>query len=185
MPKKGPTRSDRKRDLHRLAVARSDITAALEACNLLLANVHHHRHDLYQPLFHAIAISYARPFTANRPLGSLPAKWSRYTNPRFQEAHDELLSIRNQFVAHSDQDERTVQIVPPYVIVPGATTHYVTIGVGVRTVGFPVRNFVVVRRMCVDIGRRLEKAINDLLDELYKDKILPAAIFQLTIDEGL
>ena len=69
--------------------------------------------------------------------------------------------------------------------IPGTTTHYVTIGVGVRTVGQPVRNFPVVGRMCVDIGRRLEMAINDLLHELYKDKILPAAIFQLTIDEGL
>jgi len=87
-------------------------------------------------------------------------------------------------VAHSDQDERTVQIVPPYVTAPGYTTH-VTIGVGVRTVGFPVRNFVVVHRMCVDISRRLDEAINDLLDELYKDKTLPAAMFPLTIDEGL
>jgi len=88
-------------------------------------------------------------------------------------------------VAHSDQYERAVQIVPPYVTIPGTTTHYVTITVGVRTVGQPVRNFPVVRRMCVDIGQRLEKAINDLLHELYKDKILPAAVFQLTIDEGL
>lgn len=185
MAKKGPTRSNRKRDLHRLAVARSDIKAALEACNLLLANVDHLGHDLYQPLFHAIAISYARPFTANRPLGSLPAKWSRYTNPRFQEAHDELLSIRNQFVAHSDQDERTVQIVPPYVTIPGTTTHYDRVGVGVRTVGFPIENFGVVRRMCLDIGRRIEKEIDALLDELYNGKVLPAAMFPLIIDEEL
>src|SRR5437773_2561704 len=179
MGRKAPTKSSKKRDLHRLAVARSDIAAALEACNLLLANVDHLGHDLYQPLFHAIAISYARPFTANRPLGSLPAKWSRYANPGFQEAHDQLLSVRNQFVAHSDQDERTVQIVPPYVTVPGANTHYDKVGVGVRTVVFPIENFVVVRDMCLDIGRRIEKAIDPLLDELYKDKVLPAAMFPL------
>src|SRR5207249_2371933 len=100
----------------------------------------------------AIVISYARPFTANKPLGSLPAKWGRFDNSQFQEVHDTLLRLRNKFVAHSDPYERSVFIVPPFVPIAGAGTHFVKVGTGVRTLGLPIEMFPVIEQTCLDLG---------------------------------
>ena len=185
MAKKPPTRAHRKRDLHRLVVARSDITAALNACRLLIAEVKAVGDDLYRPLLDAIVVSYSRPFTANKPLGSLPAKWSKFSDPRHQHVHDQILKMRHKFVAHSDPYERSVYIVPPYVPIPGAGTHFVDVGVAVRTTAFEVGHFPDIERTCLDLGSRLNAAVDPLLKELYGSRVLPGAQFQLTIDDGL
>jgi hypothetical protein len=85
-------RSQKKKELYQLAVARSDITAALKTCDLIIQQVKEIGNDLYQPLFHVIVIAYARPFTRNKPFGPLPSEWSKFSDPAFQEMHDDLVS---------------------------------------------------------------------------------------------
>ncbi len=65
------------------------------------------------PLLHASAIAYGRPFSDNHPLGALPRRFSTFDDARLVETHDLLLDLRNKFVAHSDQLERRVEVIPP------------------------------------------------------------------------
>jgi hypothetical protein len=52
-------------ELKRLACARSDVSAALQTCDLLLKSIESADADLYTALSSTIVICYARPFTRN------------------------------------------------------------------------------------------------------------------------
>jgi hypothetical protein len=179
------SRSAKKKELYKLAVARTDITSAMDTCNLIIENVGHIGDDFYLPLFHAIVIAYARPFTRNRPLGRLSAEWSTFSTPDFQETHDDLIRSRDKFIAHSDEEVRRVEIYPPGA--PLGETGYLSgsVGVAVRTIAFPLSRFHDIRVLCSDLGHRLESRINILLAELYNSRELPNESFTLTFDDNL
>jgi hypothetical protein len=179
------SRSDKKKELYKLAVARSDITSAMDTCGLMINNVGHLGHDLYEPLFHAIIIAYARPFTRNKPLGPLSKEWPNFSNPDFQETHDELIKARHQFIAHSDEEVRRVEIFPHGSPIQETGLKSGNVGIGVRTIAFPLPRFEHIRALCYDLGYRLNSRIEDLLAELYNGQTLPNKSFQLTFDDDL
>jgi hypothetical protein len=178
-------RSARKRELCRLVLARSDVNAARHACNLLLKNVGALSDDLYEPLYYAVAISYARPFSANRPLGSLAPRWRRFADSRLQDAHTRLLEARNKSIAHSDH--RRVQIAPPGcpAQVGPVRAQFARTGVFVEHTYYKLDWFKDVRDTCVDLGHRLHQECEALLRELYDGRQLPAAPFLLTFNDDL
>jgi hypothetical protein len=160
-------RAAKKKELYQLAIARSDITEAMTTCDLMIQHVKDMGDKLYQPLFHAIVVSYARPFTKNQPHGRLPTEWSKFSDPYFQEAHDKIIKARHQYIAHSDEEIRKVLIFPPGARI-GETDYKVgDISLTVRTLGFPLSWFPPIRDLCLDLGGRLDKRVNSLLAELY------------------
>jgi hypothetical protein len=179
------SRSAKKKELYQLAIARSDITEAMTTCDIMVEHVKDMGSKLYQPLFHAIVVSYARPFTGNRPHGRLPAEWSKFPDPYFQEAHDKIIKARNQYIAHSDEEIRKVLIFPPGAPIGETGYRAGDLSLTVRTMGFPLEWFPPIRDLCRDLGGRMDKRVNSLLAELYVGRELPAEAFPLTFDDDL
>jgi hypothetical protein len=178
-------RSAKKKELYQLAIARSDITGAMATCDLIIQHVKDLGDKLYQPLFQAMVIAYARPFTRNRPHGRLPAEWSKFAEPHFQEAHEALIRARDKYIAHSDEEIRKVLIFPHGSDLLETGFKAGDISLTVRTLGFPLEWFPSIRDLCLDLARRMETRVNSLLTELYAGRKLPAEAFALTFDEGL
>ena len=100
--KQPPSRLQRKKELYKLLIARSDITASLNACKSMLDRVDGMGHELYYPLYSAIVVCYSRPFTNNKPHGALSRKWYTFENALNKKTHGELLKARHELIAHSD-----------------------------------------------------------------------------------
>ena len=155
---KSPKSSHIKKNLYKLLVARSYITAALKACYLLLINIKELDDKLLYPLQTAVFVCYACPFTENKPFGKLPKKWTRFSNNKFKDAHDELIEARHEIFAHSDMSIRKIQIVPSTVPVIKSgkkeikSTH---IGTQLNIHYFPIDFFKLVRGLILDLGSRL------------------------------
>lgn len=177
-------RAERKKELHRVVVARSDINLALQGCEVLLAHVESFGSDFYMPLLNAVAISYARPFKRSKPVGALSLEWHKFSDSRLQNVHNMLIETRDTYVAHSDRSVRKVMIVPPGANVPGigiAPSLSVTVGIVI----IPFKRFREVRELCMDLGRRLNTAVETLLKELYGERSLPTEPFPLEFNEEL
>ena len=186
--KQPPTRSHQKRDLYCLLVARSDIIASLNTCNLILNNVKSIKDDYLYPLTTSVVICYSRPFTANKPYGALPKKWNKFDNPKYQITHDKLLQARHELFAHSDINVRKAMIVPqniPLIIDGGRELKSPEISTQVTYKLFEIDFFDIVKKTNLDIGMRMQKEIDKLLIDLYANMELPNEIFNLRVDEGL
>src|SRR2546428_6705031 len=133
-------RSEVKKDLYRLAAARSDVTGALRSAELMLARVSEMGDPLYFPLWHATVVAYARPFTRNKPHGSLPARWGRFEDEILQRTHDSLLHDRDKLVAHSDADVRRVNVIPPQIHF-GSVGPTAGLGISTYSGGYDVEYF--------------------------------------------
>jgi hypothetical protein len=144
-----------KRTLYRLAVARSDLAAALEGCNHLLTERIDVGSLLYWTMHNGIVVSYGRPFTRNKPFGPISGDWEPLV--RFADLHRELLDLRHNCVAHSDHEMRKVFIVPA-----GArlfqTGDETTIGLGlaVQNWALPRAKWEDVRRLCLELGGSID-----------------------------
>jgi hypothetical protein len=115
----------------------------------------------------------------------LPAEWSTFSDPYFQEAHAKIIKARHQYIAHSDEEIRKVLIFPPDAPIGETGYRAGDLSLTVRTLGFPLEWFPPIRDLCLDLGGRLDKRVNCLLKELYAGWELPAEAFPLTFDEGL
>ncbi len=187
--KQPPKRSHQKKHLYRLLIARSDITAALNACDLILKNIDSLKDELLYPLTTAVVVCYTRPFTDNEPYGSLPERYSKFDNPRFKTVHESLIKARHETFAHSDMNVRKAMIVPPYTAF-GKTDKGVEltspfVGVQVSYYLWPPDYFEDVRNTILALGSRLQTEIEELKDRLYSGMGLPNAPFTIRIDEGL
>jgi len=187
--KQPPVRSHQKRHLYRLLIARSDITAALNACDLILKNIETLKDDLLYPLTTAVVVCYVRPFTENKPHGALPKRYTKFANPLHQKVHNELIKARHEAFAHSDMNIRRAQVVPPNVVFgkteTGKELKSIDVSVQVSYYLWAPDFFTNVRETILDIGRRLQTEIEELKDNLYKGMELPNAPFTIRIDEGL
>lgn len=172
----------RKKELYKIVVARSDITAALNACELFLSIVNDLGDDLYIPLLNAIIVCYSRPFSKNKPLGPLPKKWRRFDSSRFQEIHKGLLELRNKTVAHSDLEIRKVFVIPKGARVRKTDIRSEGLGVGISNRALPMEIFPEIRATCLDLGGRLNIEVKEQLELLFGDKDLPSEEFELTFD---
>ncbi|MFQ5714168.1 MAG: hypothetical protein ACE5GU_09060 [Candidatus Scalinduaceae bacterium] len=183
-----PIRSQRKKELYKLLVARSDITASLEACKLMLKHVDGIGNKLYYPLYAAIVVCYARPFTKNRPYGSLPKRWSQFDSEPMKRTHNKLIKARHELIAHSDMTIREAMIVPPNVAMgakDGKNLKSPEIGVQTTMYYYPLDFFKNVHKTAHDLGSRLNTEIDKVVEELYGGMELPNAAFKIRIDEGL
>ena len=98
--------------------------------------------------------------------------------------HDDLVRARDQFIAHSDEEIRKVDIYPPGApVAEGFTSGGVSIAI--RTLVYPISEFKLLRRLCYDLGSRIDRRTNALLAELYEGRELPRKPFLLTIDDEL
>src|SRR2546422_8964025 len=97
-------------------------------------------------------IAYARPFTRNKPLGPFSVQWSTFSNTPFQETHDELIRARHQFIAHSDEETRRVDIFPPGARVGETGLTSGGVSISIRTIAFPTSRFHHIRDLCYDLG---------------------------------
>lgn len=102
----------RRRLLYQLVAGRSDI-GARQVTTYAREHITDIRDELRLPLQDALVVTYARPFTSNRPIGPLPEEWTRFVDPDHQRLHGELMSMRNKLVAHGDAERRKVVIYPP------------------------------------------------------------------------
>lgn len=142
-------------------IAVSDISAAREACDLLIKYVKDKSDSLYTPLLAATIVYYARPFTKNRGYEALDVQWGKFQNKDLQEMHDYLLELRHKVIAHSDADGRRVHF----------TREDTTIGKRINSVmvvsdSLAVEHFQRVRETCEDLLGRLQTASDDALDRL-------------------
>ena len=189
IPKKQPpSRAQKKKNLYKLLVARSDIDAAHTACELFLKTVTDLSDDLYYPLFTAIVVCYARPFTNNKPFGSLPEKWGRFIDPNQQKLHDSLIKTRRELVAHSDLSVRKAMIVPPGVLIGRLNERQLKsskIGTQINYYLFRIPEIRKIPLLTLDLGRRVNAEIEVTLAELYGGMDLPFVKFALRIDDGL
>lgn len=189
LPKKQPpSRSRLKRNLYQLLIARSDIHAALEACKLFAELVKKLGDDLHYPLFAAIVVCYARPFTANDPFGPLPEKWARFANAKHHDVHNRLMAARHEMIAHSDIKVREAKIIPTgYSAGTWKGKEFKNERVGAQTdyYLYPVDFVPLVRETAIDLYRRVNEEIEKLVDELYGGMDLPARPFPIKFDEGL
>jgi hypothetical protein len=179
------TRSDLKKELHKLVVARSDFLVCRKTCKLVLEKVSGFGDELYLPLFHAAVIAYARPYVDNKTTGVLSRHWTRFANPELQQTHDDLLKTRHELVAHSDSKARSIKIVPPgYRAVESlpASEH---VGLTISSYYLPGKRFVDAYNTCGDLLNRLNPRIDELLSALYDDQQLPPEPFPLDFSDGL
>ena len=183
-----PSRLQRKKELYKLVVARSDITASLNACKVMLEKVHGMGHELYYPLYSAIVVCYSRPFTNNKPYGSLAKKWYTFEDLLHKKTHKELLKARHELIAHSDMTVKEAMIVPPNV------------EIGIKSKKPIVSNYIIVqttlyyyprslfensKSLCLFQRSRISVEIDNLLEELYEGMDLPNAPFKIRMDNGL
>jgi hypothetical protein len=183
-----PARSHQKRDLYRLLIARSDLNASLNACDLILKNVTSIKDENLYPLTTSVVVCYSRPFTVSKPYGSLPRKWSKFDKPQYQATHEKLLQARHELFAHSDMNIRKAQIVPPNVPLvfdEGKVLISPEISTQVTNTLFEIDSFKIVRETNLDLGNRIQAEIDKMIIDLYGNMQLPNAAFNLRVDEGL
>ena len=184
------TRTELKRQFHKLAIAQSDILNARAACRYFVEHVSDIAHTIYYPLFVTIVICYARPFTDNDTFGRLAKKWGTFSNQRLQRSHDLMLKTRNEVVAHSDAAIRQIRIVPAGVTYPFTFTAKKPVisqsyGFMITTYVLEPRHFTDALDTICDVLDRLQPEVSRLFDLLYKYETLPPRTFPLTIDETI
>jgi hypothetical protein len=164
------------------------MNASLRACDLIIKNVKSIKDDHLYPLTTSVIVCYARPFTENKPHGSLPKKWGKFDKSQYQTTHNRLLQARNELFAHSDMNVRKAQIVPsnvPIGIYGDKELKSPEISTQVNYTLFEIDFFKIVKETNLDIGRRIQAEIDKLIIDLYENMDLPNEAFDLRIDEGL
>lgn len=179
------TRPRQKKELYKLAVARSDIASAQKTCRVILERVSGLGDELYAPLFYAAVVSYGRPFVDNKSTGPLSRHWSDFSDARLRQTHAKLIKTRHELVAHSDSVVRAAEIIPRGVQVAPALPPSKHVGLRIASYYYPQSMFIDTFDTCADIIGRLNDRIDLLLAALYDEKVLPDKPFPLTFDDGL
>jgi len=171
----------KRRELHKLIVADSDIVDTIYAVRLFIKEVDGITHPLFMPLQETIIISYARPFTDNEPFGTLSKKYCKFSSQRLADLHKKMIDTRNHYIAHSDSDVRRVTIIPP------GTKNYgeyrsgrsKDIGFEITNKRFEIATFTDILELCQDVGSSIHKDVNKLLDELFPSSSNPGSPIEL------
>jgi hypothetical protein len=174
----GDTVEQMKRELYQLSVARADIRAAMEACELMLERSEDHD-EPRRLLQTAMIICYARPFTDNKPLGRISNEWLRDLAPEQRGLHEDLLYLRKKAVAHTDLAEIKVFIAPPGTTLPGIHQPFERLGTAVRHWALPLGDVEKIRQLCVDVGVTVSLEVETLLQKLYSGRAYPPEAFEL------
>jgi hypothetical protein len=179
------SRVQKKTELHKLVVARSDIAQAQRTCQIILEKVTGFGDSLYPPLFHAAVVAYGRPFVDNKSTGVLSRHWSQFPDGKLAETRKKLLQTRHELVAHSDSETRAVYIIPPTEDVPGLPNDRKSVSIRISSYYYPAQQFADAFELCSDLINRLSGRIDELLTELYDSHDLPEKAFRLDFSDGL
>lgn len=172
----------RKKQLHKLIVARADIAAALETGRFFLGMKNAHD-ELFYPLVTAMIVCYTRPFTANDPFGPLPSKWSKYDNARYETIHKALMDIRHRAITHSDLSVRKVLIFPPGTVLPDPINKsFAKWYAAVNHRLIQPKLLLELDPMLYNLWNRLDIEVQTLMEKLFESKNLPLKEFELTFD---
>jgi len=185
MAAQSKSRSKQKKELHKLAVARSDVFSAQKTCRLILERVNGLADELYAPLFYAVVVSYGRPFVDNKSTGALSRHWSDFSDHRLRATHNKLLKTRHELVAHSDSIVRAVHIIPPGSRINLELPPSDTVALKIESYYYPQQMFIDTFDTCANLIGRLNSRIDMLLSSLYDKKDLPDGLIPLTFDDGL
>ena len=173
------------KELYTLAVARTDMRAALAACEmLLLLPDEEWGADPYWALHQAVVVAYGRPFSDNKPQGKLPARYSRFDDSRGRELHKMLIEERNTAVAHSDLEHKQVLIYAPGTLHPGTGKPFTAYGTSVRRWGIDRAAFTEIRELIHEVGATIDLDVQQLVMELYEGAKLPPGGFELTYEKA-
>lgn len=146
-------------------------------------------HPLYYPLYASIVVCYIRPFTNNKPFGSIPKRYSKFNGiSGLKELHAELLKYRHEFIAHNDMTLRKALIVPegvPFGKVNDKDIKFTGIGTAINNDFHPLEKFKRIYDLILYNESRIEKDIKKLTQSLYGGMQLPNQKFEIRIDEGL
>lgn len=182
MPEHPGVTKEERIELYQIAVANSDIGEALLTTRFFIKNVKDIRDDLWMPLQDTIVISYARPFTSNKPFGPVDSNYVDNLSGNMKKLHLMLINTRNKLIAHSDLSERKVQITPPGVRL--ALDSEPTSGVGIQLTKsrFTIELFPDIERLCVAIGGKFNKIMLEKVEKYYGSmNNLPSEPFDLIL----
>ena len=188
--KRSRTRKQLKHDLYRLALADESIRYASAACDLVAKVIIEWKGKTLpfisgDCLMASIAVFYARPFTYNDFPGILPKKWTRFSTPALQRAHEEMIECRHEIFAHCDPKIHTMSIIPAGVIFPKMSHTFPHISYTINSYTIPPTRVVFWHRTCKDLQKRLEAASFEMLETLYGTLDLPQRQFPLRFNNGL
>jgi hypothetical protein len=170
----------RKKMLFKLVIARVDMLTAEQTCELLLDLTPDPGSPLYVALNNALVVAYARPFTNNKPLGALPARWQRFGDARQSELHADLLAARNRVVAHSQMFDGKVVIVPRGSrFSPGDPPMLEAVGIAVDMFAPDVISDI--RDLCRSLRQRIHEEAERLLDILYPPRFYAPRPIEITL----
>lgn len=163
----------RHKSLYRLLLARDDIHEAAEYSKLILAIKAGDSSTLYRGLFTALAVSYERAFVNTEPFGRISSKWSKFDLERHQWLHEQLMGLRNTAVAHSDLKMHPFILFAPGRVIPGTNIINPDIAIEIDSGDLDPKNIPEIRTMCLGLVARLNKAIFQEWDTLFKGKTFP------------
>lgn len=172
-----PTKEHLKREFGLWAIRREDVTAALHTW--MAFRKAGDASDLLSQLvaFSAFVANYGRIFTGD--LG-LPSK-SPWVTADDADLHAQLMSLRNEAVAHSDWAFRAVRLIPPGAEPPGippVPAHEIGQWRWFVRVGELKVDVDHVERRLRDLQRRFETEVNEAFDRLIQhcsDQIVAAS----------
>lgn len=99
--------------LQRLIIAQLDFQAAKESAKAIVNDLKNEQHPLYSSLECATFVSYSRPFIGRRGYPSLPKRYLKFGdgNKKLSDMHEKIIEIRNEFMAHRDNQRNRVLLV--------------------------------------------------------------------------
>lgn len=78
---------------------------AFELCQHVIKLGLSEKDCLYPPCMTGIIVSYMRPFKESHGIGSISNEFTKFPEPRFKAAHDELRRARDEFHAHNNAEK--------------------------------------------------------------------------------
>jgi hypothetical protein len=162
----GPSEQTQRKRLARLHTARSDIELAREMCEAAMSMELDKADPVSWAFHHAVVVSYGRPFTKNRPLGALGAKWQRFADPRLEAIHRSVMIQRDEVIAHADLRWRPVVLVGPNTQLPSGVIAVKPMIMGARPI-YEAVAYPAVNEVCLDLVPRLTQAFDEQFHELY------------------
>lgn len=166
-----------KKQLYKLAIARSDIGTVLQLCRLCTSIKSDRRRNalnkmaLQDALISSIIASYSRPFSDNQPYGPLQKKWSKFDNPLHRNLHEKIIQFRNKKIAHTDYETRQV-----YLYTSGYYDKEAIGALLITTRTFPLEEIPVIIDMCNILMKRFKSHTHVLTTFLLK--IMPTSTLQ-------
>ncbi len=176
---------NKKKELHRVAVAHRDIGCAKSGFDAILSSGAEPGDNIYQPLIFGAVVSYCRPFMNSDGLGRSSKKWTRFDDFALKDRHRELIEYRNSAVAHSSISQNDLHIWPTGVSISSGDKTIVLDepGFAVRMPllnGSSLPNYI---ELCeFQIARMIEYLIPEMEARFMRKGLLPIP-FILTHDD--